>query len=224
MSVAVRILALVIVSASGGCVSGGGRDRPRPPAGFTPLFSGVDLSGWKGLALDPPTRARVAPADLALAQALADQRMHTHWRVDDGVLIFDGQGDNLCTARDYGDFELLVDWKIPPGGDSGIYLRGTPQVQIWDVPLGSGGLYNNRRHPSGPLVRADRPPGEWNTFLIRMVGERVSVWLNGVPVVRDTPLENYWEPGREIYPRGPIELQSHGGVLWFRNLFVKELD
>jgi hypothetical protein len=192
-------------------------------AGFQPLFNGKDLSGWKGLVADPPTRAKMSPEQLAQAQAAADERMRAHWRVDDGVLRFDGKGDNLCTVQDFSDFELLVDWRIPPQGDSGIYLRGSPQVQIWDNPIGSGGLYNNQKHPSKPLAVADRKPGEWNTFRIRMEGEKVTVWLNDVLVVDRTPLENYWERDKPIYPRGAIELQNHGGELWFRNLMIRKL-
>ena len=68
------------------------------------------------------------------AKALADgaEDMKKHWRIDDGVIINDGQGAYLTTDKDYGDVELLVDFKIGPKGDSGVYLRGTPQVQIWD--------------------------------------------------------------------------------------------
>jgi len=97
------------------------------------------------------------------------------------ALVFDGAGDNLCTVKDYGNFEMYVDWKIEPGGDSGIYLRGSPQVQIWDpVPdspaaVGSGGLYNNKQHLSTPTVKADRPIGQWNTFHITVKGDEVTV-------------------------------------------------
>ena len=99
--------------------------------------------------------------------------MRAHWRAEAGELIFSGKGQNLCTAKDYGDFEMWVDWKILPKGDSGIYLRGSPQVQIWDTPIGSGGLYNNQKNPKNPLVKADKPIGQGNTFFIRMVGEKV---------------------------------------------------
>ncbi len=194
-----------------------------PPEGFVAIFNGKDLSGWKGLVANPPRRFVLSDSELAKAQEKADASMREHWSVQDGILIFDGRGDNISTARDYGDFELLIDWKILPGGDSGIYLRGSPQVQIWDNPVGSGGLYNNQKHPSQPLVRADRPVGEWNTFRIRMVGERVTVHLNGTLVVDDVVMENYWERDRPIYPTGPIELQNHGNPLYFRNIFLKEL-
>jgi len=200
-----------------------------PPPGFTALFNGENLDGWKGLVANPPKRAQMSAAELAEAQAKADQRMRDHWKVEDGTLVFDGKGDSLCTAKDYGDFELFVDWKILPDGDSGIYLRGTPQVQIWDpaVPAaggtGSGGLYNNKQNPSKPTAKADRPVGEWNTFRIRMVGEKVSVWLNGELVVDDVVLENYWERDKPIYPTGQIELQNHGNTLYFKNVYLKEL-
>ncbi len=199
-------------------------ERPNtPPPGFRALFDGRTLDGWKGLVENPPKRAAMTPAELAAAQEKADERMRAHWQVVDGVLVFDGKGDNLCTARDFCDFELLVDWKIEPGGDSGIYLRGSPQVQIWDNPVGSGGLYNNKQNPSDPLKRADRPPGEWNRFRIVMVGEQVHVFLNGELVVKDVTMENYWERDRPIYPCGQIELQNHGNTLCFRNIYIRPL-
>jgi len=194
--------------------------------GFVPLFDGRSLAGWKGLVADPPTRAKMAQTDLAKAQAEADSRMRAHWKVEDGVLVFDGKGESLCTASDYGDFELLADWKIEKGGDSGLYLRGSPQVQIWDAaanPAGSGGLYNNQKGKSQPLEKADRPVGEWNSFRIIMIGERVSVYLNDKLVADNVVLENYWERDRPIYPTGQIELQAHGNPLYFRNIFVREI-
>ncbi|MBN1422704.1 MAG: DUF1080 domain-containing protein [Planctomycetes bacterium] len=195
-----------------------------PPEGYVALFDGKDLSGWKGLVANPPKRATMSAEELAAAQAKADERMRAHWRVEDGAFVFDGKGDSLCTAKDYEDFDLYVDWKILKNGDSGIYLRGSPQVQIWERPgLGSGGLYNNQKNPANPLIEADRPIGEWNTFRIIMVGERVTVYLNEVLVVDDTPLENYWERGKPIYPSGQIELQNHGNTLYFKNIYIREL-
>lgn len=194
-----------------------------PPEGFVALYNGKDLSGWKGLVADPPKRAVLSDADLKAAQEAADRRMREHWTVEDGVFVFDGKGDSIATAEDHGDFELLVDWKILPGGDSGIYLRGSPQVQIWDNPVGSGGLYNNQKNPSNPSTRADRPVGEWNTFRITMVGERVTVLLNGVLVVDDVVMENYWERDRPIYPTGQIELQNHGNRLFFKDIYLRTI-
>lgn len=194
--------------------------------GWRPLFNGQDLTGWKGLVDNPKSRAAMEPDELAQAQAAADEKMKAHWKVEDGMLVFDGQGDSICTAEDFGDFELTVDWMIEPGADSGIYLRGSPQVQIWDAaqhPEGSGGLYNNQHNPSKPHVRADKPVGQWNTFRILMVGQRVTVWLNDVPVAVDVVLENYWQRDQPIYPTGQVELQSHGSRLYFRNIGIREI-
>jgi hypothetical protein len=201
-----------------------------PPEGFTAVFNGKDLTGWKGLVKDPKQRAAMTPDELAGEQAKADQRMRDHWKAENGILVFDGKGDNLCTAKDFGDFEMYVDWKIEKDGDSGVYLRGTPQVQIWDPAtkaasgVGSGGLYNNQTNPSKPLVKADKPIGEWNTFYIKMVGDKVTIKLNDQLVVDNVTLENYWERDKPIYPTGAIELQNHGNTLYFRNIFIKELS
>lgn len=202
----------------------------RPPKGFVALFNGRDLAGWKGLVGSPKSRRAMGREELARAQAKADEDMQAHWKVVDGALCFDGKGHSLCTVKDYGDFEMLVDWKIEAGGDSGIYLRGTPQVQIWDTAnrrvgaqVGSGGLYNNKKGASKPLKMADKPVGQWNTFRIIMTGNRVTVYLNNVLVVDNVVMENYWERDKPIYPNGQIELQSHGSLLYFRNVFIREI-
>jgi hypothetical protein len=193
------------------------------PEGFEALFDGRTLRNWQGL-VDPPTRAKLSVGDRKVAQIRADYVMTRNWGVEDGALVYRGKGfDNLCTIREFGDMELWVDWKIAPGSDSGLYLRGNPQIQIWDHAMGSGGLYNNQRHPSQPLVRADRYPETWNRFRIVLVGERVSVWLNNELVVHNTVFENYWNRGQPIPPRGPIELQAHETPVWFRNIYVRAL-
>jgi hypothetical protein len=109
-------------------------------------------------------------------------------------------------------------------------LRGTPQVQIWDISrtnvgaqVGSGGLYNNQKHESKPSKVADNPLGEWNNFKIRMVGEKVWVWLNGELVVDNVTLENYWDRNQSIFPTEQIELQAHGSRVWYRDVYLKEL-
>ncbi len=203
--------------------------------GYASIFNGKDLSGWKGLVENPIARSKMKPADLAAKQAAADQLAKTHWLVQNGILAFDGKGhDNLCTVKQYGDFEMLVDWNLDiagPEADAGVYLRGTPQVQIWDTArvkvgaqVGSGGLYNNQKNESKPLVVADNKLGEWNTFYIKMVGDRVTVKLNGVLVVDNVILENYWDRTQPIFPTEQIELQAHGSKVYYRNIYVKELE
>lgn len=202
--------------------------------GFVPLFNGKDLAGWKGLVGNPVSRAKMKPADLAKAQEKADARMKESWSAVDGQLVFNGHGDNICTDKQYGDFELYVDWQLSPESkeaDAGIYLRGAPQVQIWDnarvnvgAQVGSGGLYNNQRNASKPLKVADNKLGEWNTFRIRMIGERVSVWLNGEKVVDNVILENYWDRSQPIAMLEQIELQAHGSRVAYRDLYIRELE
>jgi hypothetical protein len=221
-----------------------------PPPGFTPLFNGRDLAGWRGGAgydhrrlLDLPgaERAEVLAKWAAEFTNVSEKTGRPHWRVENGELINDGVGGYATTARDYGDFELLVDYKTVPLADSGIYLRGVPQVQIWDkdhpnprgraYAKGSGGLYNNSPNSPGkdPLVVADRPLGEWNTFRIQMVGSHVTVWLNDKLVVDHAILENIYdrrlppEQRRLVPDRGPIQLQTHGGEIRWRNLFIREI-
>ncbi|MRR21229.1 DUF1080 domain-containing protein, partial [bacterium] len=197
---------------------------------FEPMFNGKDLSGWQGLVGNPLTRATMKPKELAARQKEADKKMLENWSVRDGMIWFTGKGDNLCSVKEYGDFEMYVDWRITKAGDSGIYLRGSPQVQIWDTArsdagaqVGSGGLYNNQQNPSAPLKVADNPVGEWNTFRILMKGDRVWVWLNGEPVVDNVIMENYWDRSIPIFKKGSIELQAHGTDLAFRDIYVREI-
>ena len=202
--------------------------------GFVAIFNGKDLTGWKGLVEDPIKRAAMKPEELAKAQVKADEIMRRDWSVEDGLLVFDGPAyDNICTVKQYGDIEMYVDWKLAQGRspDAGIYLRGTPQVQIWDAArerrggrVGSGGLYNNRTNPNNPLVTADNKLEEWNTFYIKMVGDRVTVKLNGVLVVDDVILENYWNYNLPIPSIEQIELQAHESRVYYRNVYVKELE
>ena len=202
--------------------------------GFVCLFNGKDLDGWKGLVENPIARAKMSSEQLAEAQKKADDMMRRDWIVEDGELVYIGNGwDNICTVMDYADFELLVDWRLDPNGkepDAGVYLRGAPQVQIWDIrrtnvgaQVGSGGLYNNQKNPSTPTSVEDNKLGEWNTFRIIMKGEKVTVFLNGTKVVDEVVLENYWDRKLPIFPCDQIEMQAHGCRCYFRNIYVNEL-
>lgn len=200
--------------------------------GFVSIFNGNDLTGWKGLVGNPISRSKMKPQELAAAQKKADEEAAQTWLIENGELVFSGKGNNLCTAKQYGDFEMLIDWKLLPGDepDAGIYLRGTPQVQIWDTArvkvgaqVGSGGLYNNQANPSKPLRVADQKVGEWNTFHIKMIGDRVTVYLNGELVTNNVILENYWDRKLPIFLNEQIELQAHGSKVIYRNIYLKEI-
>jgi hypothetical protein len=193
-----------------------------PPQGFTALFNGKDLTNWQGL-VELPQRAKLTAEQLQAKQKAANEKILPHWTAKDGILNYDGKANSLQTAKDYGNIELWCDWKIGKGGDSGIYLRGNPQVQIWDNKIGSGGLYNNQKNPKDPTKNADKPIGEWNTFHIVMKGDLVTIRLNGELVVDKVPLENYWERGKPLPAKGPVELQHHGNPLFFKNIYIKEL-
>jgi HEAT repeat protein len=204
--------------------------------GFVSVFNGKDLTGWNGLVGNPVTRTTMKQSDLDARQIEADKKAEQHWKAENGILVFDGLkgGDNLCTKKQYGDMEMYIDWKLDPAGpeaDAGIYLRGTPQVQIWDTSrvnvgaqVGSGGLYNNRSNPNKPLKVADNKLGEWNNFYIKMAGDRVTVKLNGELVVDNVILENFWDRNQSIFPIEQIELQAHGSKVYYRNIYVKELE
>lgn len=214
-----------------------------PPPGFEPLFNGRDLGGWRGRpgsggTFSPYEEARFTAAERAHIQAEWNADRDLHWRADPAgaMIVSDGHGVHLATERAYADFELQLEWRfLHPGGDSGIYLRSYPQVQLWDPDnpeerkngafRGSGALWNNREGAPGrwPLVRADRPIGEWNQLRIRMVGERVWVWLNGRATVEGAVLENYFDRASPLLPAGSIELQTHGSETQFRNLYLREI-
>ena len=207
-----------------------------PPAGFTALFNGKDLTGWRGGDTFDHRKLMAMPeADRAAQIAKWTETMKAHWSAEGGELVNDGKGAYATTEKEFGDFELLVEYKTVPLADSGIYLRGVPQVQIWDhtnakeakngADKGSGGLWNNSAGAPGkdPLVLADKPFGEWNKFRIVMVGSRVSVWLNDKQVVDHATMENYYDRAVAIPARGPIELQTHGGEIRWRNIFLREI-
>lgn len=208
--------------------------EPTPPAGFRTIFNGKDLTGWYGLnphSVDKLTGEKRDAALKKMRDEFAD-----HWRIENGELVNDGHGPYATTDEEFGDLEFLIEYKTVAKADSGIYLRGTPQVQIWDnnqpslhsAPdrnpnRGSGGLFNNLPRTPGrdPLVVADKPFGEWNSFRIRQIGARTWVWLNDKLVVEDAVMQNFWDRSKPLPTKGPIMLQTHGGEIRWRNLFVR---
>ncbi len=230
------VASLVILSAAGTAAPA----AAQAPKGFTSLFNGKDLTGWRGRQpnYNPAEEARLTKEERAAKQAEWNQARDLHWKADtaSGEIVSDGQSPQLATAKDYGDFELLVDWlMVSPNGDSGIYLRGYPQVQVWDpanpreekngAAKGSGALWNNNPDNPGrfPLVKADNPVGQWNTFRIKMIGSRVWVWLNGKATVDGQVLDNFFDRAQPLVARGPIELQTHGSEIRFRHIYLREI-
>lgn len=207
-----------------------------PPKGFTALFNGKDLTGWHGMGHYDPRKIWAMSEEERANKRKADFKdVPKHWTVENGELVNDGHGLYLTTDKEYGDIELLIEYKTVPKADSGIYLKATPQVQIWDTTKaggkwnigadrGSGGLYNNSKgNGKDPLVHADRPFGEWNQLRIIQVGARTTVYLNGKLVVNNAIMENFWNRKKPLFPKGPIQLQTHGGEIRWKNIFVREI-
>jgi acetyl esterase/lipase len=209
---------------------------PTPPKGFRAIFNGKDLSGWHGL--NPHSVAKLEGEKRDAALKKMRDEFHQHWRVENGELVNDGTGPYATTDAEFGDIELLVEYKTVAKADSGIYLRGNPQVQIWDINQvfdpkkpdrkphqGSGGLFNNTQKTLGrdPLMVADKPFGQWNTLRIRQIGARTWVTLNTRVVVDGAVMENFWDKTQPLPARGPIMLQTHGGEIRWRNIFLREI-
>lgn len=208
-----------------------------PPEGFTAIFNGKDLTGWYGLEhFDPRKLWAMTPEEQAAKRESNQKEFEAHWTVQDGDLVNDGFGPYATTLKDYRDYEFWIDYKTVAKADSGIYLKASPQVQIWDstdpakfnlgADKGSGGLWNNSPGAAGkdPLVKADKPFGEWNSFKIRQVGARTTVVYNGQLVVDNALLENYWDRKSPLFPQGPIQLQTHGGEIRWKNIYIRELS
>lgn len=231
-----HVIASTVIGIVASCAAGQS-GAAEPEGGFVAIFNGHDLSGWWGCETENP-RAWMAlqPEALAEKKKASLDDIHEHWTVEGDELVNDGHGLYLTTDKNYADFELVLDYKTVAGADSGIYLRGIPQVQIWDTTeaggkwnigadKGSGGLWNNSAGAAGkdPLVHADKPFGEWNHFRVVMAGERVSVWLNNELVVDHARLENYFDRSLPVPRVGPIQLQTHGGEIRWRSVRIREI-
>ena len=171
--------------------------------GWTPLFDGKDLSAWK-----------------------ANQRQQTSWAIEDGIIRYDGHSGSLLTTKPYRNYMLRVDWRLPRKADSGVFVRDSKQLNIWTWQMGSGEMWEHRggfrpkvkgeRNPYIPKTREDRAVGEWNTFLITVKDDQVTVVLNGKEVISQAKLLG-------ARPQSPIGLQRHGDPLEFKSIYIKEL-
>jgi len=232
----IRWMTLTVVTLCCGGISDVQAETPAPPAGFRALFNGTDLTGWHGL--NPHSLGKLSGEQREAKIQQERTVFPKHWFVEHGELVNDGTGPYASTDENFGNIELLVEYRTVPKADSGIYLRGLPQVQIWDIhqprqeknptrlpELGSGGLFNNTPGKPGrdPLVVADKPFGEWNSFRIRQIDDITWVWLNDKLVVDGAVMENYDNREAKLPSSGPIRLQTHGGEIRWRNIFVREI-
>ena len=216
---------------------------PVPPKGFTALFNGKDFTNFKGWDIhgkggSPVDLAKLSPEERQKKFDAWTADLKNHWTVEDGALVNKGTGPFLASEKDYADFELLVEYKISKTVDAGIYPKGIPQIQVWDPEdpaqvkngnaKGSGGLWNNQPQDAVermPLVKADKPAGEWNQFRIIVLGERCTVYLNDKLVVDHARLQNYYDRKSPVAKAAPFLLQTHPPKLpiHWRNIFVREI-
>ncbi len=205
-------------------------DSPTP--GFTRIFDGKTTTGWHGRPHIHPDKFAEATAEQKQAW---DDEIAKHWKIEGDELINDGHGAYMTTDKSYGDIELKLKYRTVPLADSGVYVRSTPQIQIWDTTeeakfgiganLGSGGLWNNSPGAPGkdPLVKADRPFGEWNEIHMIQVGARTTIKLNGQLVVDNAIMENFWDRKQPLFRTGVIQLQTHGGEIAWKDIEVREI-
>lgn len=198
-------------------------------AGWRLLFDGETLDGWRGY----------DRADLPGG-----------WEARDGMLVRTGPGGDIVTDEQFQDFELMVEWRLEPGGNSGIFYRAAegeewiyhsaPEYQVLDderhpdgqSPLTSAGS-NYALHPAPRGVV--RPAGAWNQARIVVDGDRVQHWLNGVRMVQYELGSPDWEarvadskfsqwPAYGQAERGHIGLQDHGDPVWYRNIKIRVIE
>ncbi|MCI0376326.1 MAG: DUF1080 domain-containing protein [Gemmataceae bacterium] len=190
--------------------------------GFSPLFNGKDLSGWKQYAGKPD-----------------------RWLAEKDVIVCLGNGGGwLGTARDFADFELRLEYKLVPGGNSGVYIRAPEtghisrvgmEIQLLDdahpryAKLGNYQYTGSIYHVVGPSKKPGKAAPEWNAIAIRAQGKKVSVVLNGEKIV-DADLQEYLkneaiakEHTGLARAAGKIGLQSHTDRVEFRNIRIMEL-
>jgi hypothetical protein len=198
---------------------------PQPPAGFTPLYNGQDFAGWNAMpGVEPAKLAAMSEAERKSQMEKWAADVKNHWKVDNGELANTGNDAYLTSEKVFGDIELLVDFKVAANSAGGIFLRGTPEIQI-GANKGSGGLNKNSEGAPGrePLLGADKAPGQWNSLRVLQVGERTTVYLNGKRVVDHARMENSWDSQLPLPRRGPIQLAVQSGEVRWREIFVREI-
>jgi hypothetical protein len=178
--------------------------------GFVPLFNGKDTSGWK----------------------LRNPKGHNSWKVEDGVLkniVNKGEhGTDLVTEKKFWNFTVRYEFMVPDGSNSGFYLRGRHEIQILGdyksgktSTGGNGAIYNFK----APDAFASKPGNEWQTAEATMIGDTITVILNGKKIHDNVACNRATgsEIDNKVTEPGPIFLQGDHGTVWFRNMRIKEL-
>jgi hypothetical protein len=212
----------------------------KPDEGWVSLFDGKTLAGWHNY------------GKTTIGEA---------WKVADGTIYLDttkkagwqtAQGGDIVSAEEYENFDLKLEWKIAPGGNSGIifyvhedttkykYVWNTgPEMQVLDNDLHSDGKIP--KHRAGDLydlisckTETVKKPGEWNEAEIISKDGNLDFFLNGTNVVSTMLWDDAWKklvagskfkewPDFGTYKKGHIALQDHGNTVWYRNIKIKKL-
>jgi cytochrome c551/c552 len=218
------------------------------PDGWRDLFDGKTLAGWRNYGGDENAvrKWRVEDGTLALVQ----DGIFPMWEIIKSTIIGGPGGDLVYYREKFRDFELSLQWKISPGGNSGIFylVKDETENVTWRTGLEMQVLDNDghadgkiKTHRAGDLydlIAANpetvKPPGEWNDVLIRVEDNQIEHWLNGVKVVSVERGSDEWNalvaaskfkdmPGYGKSESGYIALQDHGDPVWFRNIRIREL-
>ena len=230
-------LALLIA----GCTQVGNSPAVSTSSGATPLTAEQRAAGWRSLFDGTSTSAW---------RGYKSPTFPAGWSIVDGVLTKSGSVGDLISKEQFGNFELALDWNLSPGGNAGIFYRGTEEYDhiYWSAPEYQ--LLDDANHPDGKsrLTSAGaayalypspagivRPAGQWNSTLIVVNGSRVQHWLNGQRLLEYELGSPDWEAKVKAskfvaYPnygraaRGYIGIQGdHDGVLSLRNVRIREL-
>lgn len=197
-------------------------------AGWTLLFDGHSLDGWRGYNMPG---------------------LPESWAARDGTLQRVGRGGDIITLAQYEDFELTFDWRVETGGNSGVFYRGVegqqviyhsaPEYQVLDDPNHADGrspiTSAGSNYALNPAPRGNvKPAGEWNSGRIIVQDQQVEHWLNGAKVVEYELRSDEWAdavanskfgewPAYGMADRGHIGLQDHGDPVWYRNMKLRVL-
>jgi hypothetical protein len=215
------LLSLAALVAALPAVRSAGDDEA--PAGYQSLFNGKDLTGW----------------------VICEGGKIDRWGAEDGILYTTGKegGGWLMTEKEYGDFDLLLEYKVPKAGNSGVAvhssLKGRPSEDAIEIQILDNPWYLDEKNYKGlqpvqltaaiygvvpPSKDATKPAGEWNKMHIKSKGRHLTVRVNGT-VVTDADLDDYKDhadkhPGL-LRTRGHLGLQCHTDRVEFRHIYVK---
>ena len=230
-------LVLIGIVLGAGCI---GQPAPEPATPEPAASEGASAAAWTDL------------TDPSHWRSYGGDAFPSGWAFEDGALARtdSGDGGDIVTREVYGDFELMLEWKVEPCGNSGIFYRGAEGAEyVWNTAPEMQVL-DNTCHPDAatpahtagavyalyaPTEDVTRPAGEWNEVRIVADGAHVEHWLNGVKIAEYEQGSDDWNarvaaskfnamPGFGTHSAGPIGLQDHGDLVWYRHIRIRPLS